>query len=364
MKTALIILSWLTLGNNVYSSEIPNVLIYPKNKVDILNPYHGYFEIDGYYFFNSSDSTIDSIKTEIPYSDYIPEGVRDLPFFYKKTQADSEKSLKTAVIYNFKNNSLHLNLVNADSRWQRLNWSPSLSSNFQFVREAFDVNDYPLIYTGPIRTDEEPFYMPPVFSTIPYFWNNVEILDLTYSRISELSYEIIEKMPSLHSLALSYNGSDLNNPKFKANPNVKELVVWNTVLTETGIRNLIGFKNLERLTLNGCSINHIVEESNEHVNFNKINKLTNGIKELRIVNCSTQIHQMFRFCRWESIRTVTFDFIPMDDVIGNTPLTGGVLDTLKIVIDKEHLQSFMELPGYRWLLELNNSNQIKLTIEQ
>ena len=327
---------------------------------EILCPANGYFNLDGYFHFNRRTSSDKEKMTNVPYLEHQHGSKYDMPFFYKMKNLKDIASYNSALLYNKSWREQHSKERKLNTYLEDNSWSLS-SSRTEAMVESFHAAPYPFIVDSVLLGDNGNFYIPPSLKNFSELWKSLKIVDLTFSRLTDLNYKFLSELPSLRCLALTFSGGELNNDEFLVNKRVEELVVWNTSLGKQAFKTLFEFSQVRKITFNGCDISHIAHNSS---NLNEISKITNRITDLQIANCSEQLYEILNLCEWNSLQRVIFDFMPRgDQVIGNRRFSGNQIESIILQVPRERLDLFTSSRSYRRIIELGKLEHIDLVTD-
>lgn len=324
---------------------------------EIICPLDGYFDLGDLFHYDRKGETPEQRLTQKPYLKYEKDPRERLPIFYKSVRADGKSEQSFSLLYTKRWRNQLARLNKADPGLADNSWSLSTSHSSLYL-ESFDTSPYPFAVDREHFLDKEYNKIPPSLQNLPEVWKKFEMVDLTHSRLVDINYDFLAKLPSLKMLALTYQGGDLNNPSFSANTNVKNLVIWNTTLSKHAFAKLAEFSALKNVTFNGCDLSYIVEGQED---LRRISQFTNKMESLRMVNCGRQLYEMLNLCEWGALKKVEFDFMPISQgIIGDRRFDENVLDSLTLVVSSKSTALFKTSRTYRRLVDFEENMKILL----
>ena len=228
---------------------------------EFLLPKDGFFNVQGLHYYKSHSN--DNKRTSTTYENWMPSNIDALPTFYSSGDSNGEETrFEAYYLRNRKYIETRKSLIDeylknhGSSHSWSMSYKRDLISNSAFNLNIFNANQ------DHFREDLNINYLiiARYFNYDQEFLNNLVALDLSDSLIHGELFDQIANLPKLEKLVLPINGSPLSHELFKANQNVTDLVVFNTVLTNNILEKISKFKSLKRLVLIGCSADQFFSE--------------------------------------------------------------------------------------------------------
>jgi hypothetical protein len=325
-----------------------DIVIVPSE--ELADPMHGYFRQDSYVFVTPVDIALSEENPQ--YAAWSPVTARCRPLF---ADAESPNHEFPDLAYFLNRHVDRLLKRKRENSFQRSGalYSPSsrraLLESTDFGMPGPNIGGFTYDRTYPKAE------MLMFFDNNPKILENLTTIDLTYGSIEPTIYPFLAALPKLRRLALPRDGSDIGHPQFQANPNVRELVISNAILTELALSKIAEFKGIDRLVLHNCSIKFFVAtapfEKREgfptaFIAIDPIESIRATVTDLIMIDCEPELINLVEAKQWSKLSSVTTDFVSktMEDAV----YLGA--NKFRLVLEAENSDDFLKryLPLIQW----------------
>lgn len=283
----------------------------------IVNPMHGFHEIGDNYWHGLGNPPMDyrDLDPSLNYHLWTPEKGAAEPTFWAIGESKNEGcNQRTSAI--LRTRHVKLAFLNSLPWGRQPIWSETQIRGIVFP-DSIGRSHGQFIYHEHSKEEIKNNYFHIVFTPSNEFVDSLELMDLSYTRLESQAFHHLSTLPNLRRLTLPRDGNYLSHPEFKLNPNLEELVVWNSRLSKDCLRKISSLENLKKLVLNGCSIDFYVDGwdgtlpkffAKERVDLpDPIEQLRHNLEHLTLINCNQSLTQFFGSKKFEQLKTVTLD---------------------------------------------------------
>ena len=166
-----------------------------------------------------------------------------------------------------------------------------------------------------------------ILKGMDFLSKDVGVLDLSGSRLRKTYYPVIETLSGIEYLAFPIGGIDLDDPTITPPPNVKELILYNTRITDKGLLKLQGLANLQRLVFDDCWFDGDVVLPRINPNFTAygapvrqgplkatgFERLCSHLRKMELIDCDERLAVMMLYHVWDNLEELSLDVEPDPD---------------------------------------------------